>query len=288
MRTIDNAIIKQIDAATNTLLGGSYEVESQATLDIAPDGFDAAVIAAGVHVDLFSNGFTDLFDDEASSSQSTVSQNLTTNAGSIQLTATTLTSRAGTVDNTGRINADRFGTFAVTDSDGNRGTLNVTGAEGQVSGINEIDADLVVTDGGTVSPGNHPNQVSTLSVLGDVTFATGDDAPNLEVDIDDLNADRLFVSGDLVLDGTVHVNVTEDVPLLGGTFQDYLILFAASGSITGNFSDVIDNSDEFAFTTYVNESGNRVFLRATVVPEPAAASVLLALCLRFTRRRARG
>lgn len=171
------------------------------------------------------------------------------------------------------------------------GTVTVSSG-GVIGGSGIITGPLVLSAGGSVSPGNSPG---TLSV-GPTTFAGG---ANLAFDINDANGvkgtnwDLLSISGSLNITASAFspfaINLTSLTdanvagPLLNfSSLQPYSWQFVTTTGITG-FSAGVFQFDASQFQNslgtghfYVSQDGNNLLLNFTPVPEPSTYVLLVA------------
>jgi len=140
------------------------------------------------------------------------------------------------------------GTLAVNDG----GTLSGTGTVGTT----------MVNDGGTVAPGN---SIGTLTVDGGLTLSSGSilayelGGPGAQDDPATGTSDRIDVTGDLTLDGTLDLAQSEDSGD-GETGVGYYRLMTYGGELTDSGLDVGDRPDIDGVDYDIQAGGKRVDL----------------------------
>jgi len=149
---------------------------------------------------------------------------------------------------------------------------------GTLGGFGSPNSSVTVEDGGTVAPGLSPG----IFAADDFDLQSGS---TLQIEIGGLNAgsehDQLLAGGDVVLDGTLQVNLIDG---FSPDFIDSFVIIEAN-SVSGQFENV-----EFGVGFFqVTITGTQVLLSQFQVPEPSS----FALCLvglvgsAFARRRRR-
>jgi autotransporter-associated beta strand protein len=161
---------------------------------------------------------------------------------------------------------------------GGAGTIGYTGRtgatlslEGEFVAADEEDEIEEAVFPATVTPGGieEGSEIATLSVNGDVDFG---DYSCLSIDIGEGTCDTLAVSGSISVSalGTVlQLNIPDEIELIG----DYTL--AESGELTGEFSSVLINGEEFedatdyrsiAMTHHIGYSSDSVILKQSPPP----------------------
>ena len=157
-----------------------------------------------------------------------------TGSGAVSLDQDAVAFSGNTVIQQGRVNANSNwsnSAFTVVNS-------GVLGGTGQVG-------DTTIESGGTLAAGN---SIGTLNINGDLTFNSGSQLA-LEVDPASINSDRIEVSGQANLAGSV-LHVGND-----GTYQPFstYTFLNAAGGINGQFDGVTSN---YAFLNPVLSYGS--------------------------------
>lgn len=178
-------------------------------------------------------------------------------AGTVVFTDTGHGHYGGTLSGTGRLVVDAPGTLVMTgDSSGFRGTVDVAsgtlqvglGGQGALGGsVTQVRRNavlggsgsvgagvgsrVVVSDGGTLSPGN---SIGTLTVDGDLVFEPGS---RLEIEVDPHagRSDRVVVTGNAILDGgsVMHIGEIGEYAL-----RSTHMILSAEGTLSGAFDNV--------------------------------------------------
>lgn len=154
------------------------------------------------------------------------------------------------------------------------GTLLVNGSiagdaivrdETTLGGSGVIDGNVMVDDGGILSPGNSPG---LLTIQGDLTLS---EESTLLMEIGGTAEglfDQLAVEGVFLADGTLNLQLVDGyVPDAGDSF----LLFTEGGFASGNFTQVLTNlgGDLTWDTSQLGSTG-----RITAVPEPSTWALL--------------
>jgi len=208
----------------------------------------------------------------------------------------TLDTSAATFDNFGTLSAvnnsvlDVVGTtnnFGIVDAQaGSRVEFDtlVNAMSGRLVGDGTIDVTNEIINSGKISPGNSPG---TLTIDADLELIAGS---LLEIELASLGMfDELIVNGDLELGGEL------ELVLLDGYTPDETDVFdvVMANGITGFFGNIADGGrlatgDGGGFFQVNYGSGGIVQLsQFTAVPEPGAATILMAACLTLLARRRR-
>ncbi|MEO1235152.1 MAG: hypothetical protein AAFX76_00030 [Planctomycetota bacterium] len=290
----------------DALTGGTFRAVD-GRLNVAPTGFDL-VVNDGADLEFHGpSADTNLFADTPSIPGSLVSDAFDTNAGSLRLTGgTSLTTRLTNpffdFTNAGVLAVGAGSTFAVTDTNGDRRTLNNqtdSGPAPVLGGDGTVFADVFNGFSGEIRPEttNGSNGPATLTVDGDLTLTdesqSGSGGVYLETFADGI--DTLVVTGTATLAGALYIDSVRspfppDFPSLflataAATAaptgpQEFLILEA--DTIVGNF-DLVSFNGDTSLATRIDFAAGRVFV---TIPEPTSLTLLLAAAPLLTRRRA--
>ena len=157
-----------------------------------------------------------------------------TGSGAVSLEQDAVAFSGNTVIQQGRVNANSNWSNSTFTVENNA----VLGGTGQVG-------DTTIESGGTLAAGN---SIGTLNINGDLTFNSGSQLA-LEVDPASINSDRIEVSGQANLAGSV-LHVGND-----GTYQPFstYTFLNAAGGINGQFDGVTSN---YAFLNPVLSYGS--------------------------------
>jgi len=171
------------------------------------------------------------------------------NNGSLAFNRSDNIALANLISGTGAVTQDGTGTVTLTAENSyagattvNRGTLLVNGNQAGATGLTTVNAgaalggsgtiggNVVIADGGILTPGN---AAGTLTIAGDLSLSGGSilnfEFGQANVAGGPLN-DLVEVGGDLVLDGTINVSVPNGGAFGGGIYR----VFNYGGTLTDN------------------------------------------------------
>lgn len=152
---------------------------------------------------------------------------------------------------------------------------------GSLTGNGTVTADVLVD--GLLSPGNSPG---FLEINGNLTLLSGS---TTHIELAGLATnlfDRLFVNGDVFLDGTLTVDLIDGFQL--GSYQEFVFL-NTTGNLSGLFAGLNEGSIVGTFGNhhlYVSYNGNQVALYTlNAIPEPSAFLLILGVAVPAILRR---
>ena len=207
-------------------------------------------------------------------------------------------SAATTFDNFGLLSAINNSVLEVRDTTTNFGIVDaqagsrvefdtlINGAGGELTGDGNIDALGEIINDGTISPGNSPGM---LTLETDLMLGS---SSTLEIELASLSMfDELIINGDLVLGGEL------ELALLDGYTPGETDIFdvVMADTISGFFANVSDGSRLLttdglgSFQVNYGGSGSVQLsqFQVSAVPEPGAATILMAVCVGLLARRRR-
>ena len=207
--------------------GGAVAVNAGAAFTIA------GLTAAGTTIGDLSGGGTVALGDKSltlgTSNSTDFSGVITGNAGSIVKNGSGTFALFGANDYTGATTVNA-GTLLVNGNQAAATGLTSVLNGATIGGSGTIGGDVTVADGGTLAPGNSPG---TLTIAGNLSLAAGS---ILDFEFGEANVaggalnDLVEVGGDLVLDGTINVDVSAGGDFGGGVYR----VFNYGGTLTDN------------------------------------------------------